>query len=357
VREAAQLLGSAERPVIFAGAGTRWAECSDELDQLSRTLEAPVLLNSLGRGMLPSNHDYLMPNGRRHALGNADVILALGIEWDFRIGFGRKGIHPDAKVIQVDMDNREIGRNRPVDIGITGHIRTVLRQLLELDSEFGHRGARPWVKEVREYDLGEQQKMDQMADSDDSPVHPHRFAKEVRDWLSDTADDGIVVGDGGDIVATAAKWVRVNHPGHWLDPGPFGCLGVGMPFALAAKLAKPDKAVTIIYGDGSFGLNGMEYDTAIRHNLPIVGVVGNDGGWNQIKVPHAAMYGEDRVVAADLGFVRYDRMVEGLGGYGEFVEKPTEIRPALERAAESGLPALINVKIQSVFRESSVYGV
>jgi acetolactate synthase-1/2/3 large subunit len=298
-----------------------------------------------------------MPNGRKHALGQADVVLALGIEWDFRMGFGRRGMLPAAKVIQVDMDSREIGRNRPVDVGITGHIGNVLRQLLALDAELGYRGERAWVKEVREFDLSEQAKMDRAAQSDEAPVHPHRFAKEVRDFLTESARDGIVVGDGGDIVATAAKWVRVDHPGHWLDPGPFGCLGVGMPFALAAKLARPDAPVTIVYGDGSFGLNGMEYDTAIRFGLPIVGIVGNDGGWNQIKVPHAAMYGAERVVAADLGFVRYDRMVEGLGGYGEWVERPEDIRPALERARESGAPALVNVKIQSVFRETSVYGV
>jgi len=164
-----------------------------------------------------------------------------------------------------------------------------------------------------------------------------------------------VVGDGGDIVGISASILQARYPGHWLDPGPFGCLGVGPSFAIAAKLAKPDKQVLIVYGDGSFGLNAMEYDTAIRKKLPFVGIIGNDGAWGQIKVAQEALYGQGNTPAADLGDVPYERMVEGLGGYGERVEKPSEIRPALERAFASGVPACINVLVDSSLMKRSSY--
>lgn len=161
--------------------------------------------------------------------------------------------------------------------------------------------------------------------------------------------------DGGDIVSTTAKWLKTSRPGGLLDPGPFGCLGVGAPFAIAARVAEPERRVGIVYGDGGFGFNGMEYDSLIRHELPVVGVVGNDGAWNNIKVLQRMLYPE-RVVAADLGIRPYEKLVGGLGGYGEFVSDPAELRPALERAEDSGVPALINVHIAEQLRMSSVYG-
>jgi acetolactate synthase-1/2/3 large subunit len=167
----------------------------------------------------------------------------------------------------------------------------------------------------------------------------------VRDWL-ETLGDTIVIGDGGDIVATAAKILRVESEGSWMDPGPLGTLGVGMPFALAAQLAHPNKRVVIVYGDGSFGLNGFEYDTAVRHGLPIIGIVGNDAAWGQMMRPQGAIYGWDRLAGTLLNPTRYDKVVEALGGHGELVERPEEIRPALERAAASGKPALVNVIIR-----------
>ena len=188
--------------------------------------------------------------------------------------------------------------------------------------------------------------------SDANPIHPERFAREVGDFFG---EDAIVAADGGDIVSTTAKWLQTSRPGGLLDPGPFGCLGVGAPFALAAKAVEPDTRVGIVYGDGSFGFNGMEYDTLIRHNLPVVGVIGNDGAWNNIKTLHAVAY-PDSVSLSELGFRSYEKIVEGLGGYGELVEKPSEIRPALERAEDSGVPALVNVKIAEQLRISSAYG-
>jgi acetolactate synthase-1/2/3 large subunit len=156
----------------------------------------------------------------------------------------------------------------------------------------------------------------------------------------------IVIGDGGDIVAQASKVIRVPKNGAWMDPGPLGTLGVGMPFAIAAQIAHPDKRVVIVYGDGSFGLNGFEYDTAIRFGLPIVGIVGNDAAWGQMMRPQAMVYGEDRLVATELARTRYDRIVEAMGGHGEHVTEPDQIRPAIERALASGVAACVNVEIR-----------
>ena len=211
-----------------------------------------------------------------------------------------------------------------------------------------HRASDDWPHGPHEPNKKEneaEKKIQANLDSDEVPIDPERMCRETRDWL-DTLGDTIVIGDGGDIVATAAKILPVKREGAWMDPGPLGTLGVGMPFALAAQVANPDKRVVIVYGDGSFGLNGFEYDTAVRFNLPIIGVLGNDGAWGQMMRPQVGLYGKDRVVATTLNYTRYDKVVEAMGGHGEFVERPEELRPALERAAASGKPALVNVIIR-----------
>ena len=189
------------------------------------------------------------------------------------------------------------------------------------------------------------------AANDDVPIVPHRFGLEVGDFFG---EDSIVAVDGGDIVSTTARFLQVSHPGHVLDAGAFGTLGVGAPYAIAAKVAFPDKKVGIVYGDGAFGFNGFEYDTMVRLGLPAIGVIGNDGVWANVKTVHK-MFFPDRVVAADLGVRPYEQVVRGLGGFGEFVTDPGEIRPALERAEASGLPALVNVHIAETSRMSSNY--
>jgi acetolactate synthase-1/2/3 large subunit len=179
--------------------------------------------------------------------------------------------------------------------------------------------------------------------SDATPIDPLRMCAEMAKFVD---EDTILIGDGGDIVATAAKILPVRKEGAWMDPGPLGTLGVGMPFALAAQLAHPDRAVVIMYGDGSFGFNGMEFDTAVRFGLPFIGIVGNDGAWGQMMRPQGAMYGWDRLEGVLLNRTRYDKVVEALGGHGEHVTEPDQLRPAFERAKASGLPALINVEIR-----------
>ena len=187
--------------------------------------------------------------------------------------------------------------------------------------------------------------------SNETPIDALRLCQEIANAVT---DDMIVIGDGGDIVAQASKVVPIPRNGYWMDPGPLGTLGVGMPFAIAAQVAHPDKRVMIIYGDGSFGLNGFEYDTMVRLGLPAIGVIGNDGVWANVKTVHKVFF-PDRVVAADLGVRPYEQVVRGLGGFGEFVTDPGEIRPALERAEASGLPALVNVHIAETSRMSSNY--
>jgi acetolactate synthase-1/2/3 large subunit len=352
--EIVALLKDAKHPVIFGGTGLRWTQqpaFTESLDAFVSGFRAPTYLNSLARGSLPFDHTYLGNRARGDALRGADVILALGVDWDFRTGFGKK-VNPDAAVIQIDADPSKIGWNRDANIGVVADPGTVVSQLAERLDVLGRSADSDWTTEIRAAEEAKQNASYEQSLSDSEPIHPERFAREVGDFFG---DDTIVAADGGDIVSTTAKWLQTSRPGGLLDPGPFGCLGVGAPFALAAKTIEPDTRVGIVYGDGSFGFNGMEYDTLIRHELPVVGVVGNDGAWNNIKVIHRMMH-PDSAFLSDIGFRPYEKMVEGLGGYGELVEKPSEIRPALERAQDSGVPSLVNVKIAEQLRVSSAYG-
>jgi thiamine pyrophosphate-dependent acetolactate synthase large subunit-like protein len=351
VKEAVRILLEAERPIVFAGAGVRWAGAHEALAELAHALKVPVYLNSLGRGCLSSDDPYFFTASRKYALGKADAVLALGVDWDFRLGFGQRGFAPEVKVVQVDVDGIHIGRNRPVDVGIVGDPGRVIEQLV--DAGVGNAEEPSWTEEVR----GEERRLQDEArpgmESDAVPIHPQRFAKEIRDFLD---PDAVVVGDGGDIVGISSSVLNARYPGHWLDPGPFGTLGVGPGFAIAAKLAKPDKQVLIVYGDGSFGLNAMEYESAIRQKIPFVGIIGNDGAWGQIKVAQEALYGEGNAPAASLDpETPYHKMVEGLGGCGIKVTEPDQIQPALKEAFDSGVPACINVMVDAKLMKRASY--
>jgi acetolactate synthase I/II/III large subunit len=352
VREAVRVLRKTEHPIVLAGAGVRWAGAHEALAALADALKVPVFLNSLGRGCLPPDHPSFFSAARKYALGKCDAVLALGVDWDFRLGFGRR-LPDGAAVVQVDMDAAHIGRNRPVDVGIVGDPGKVIEQLLA--EGLGSSEEPAWTAEVRDEERRLVEEARTGMDSDAVPIHPQRFAREIRDFVD---RDAVVVGDGGDIVGITASIVNAYAPGNWLDPGPFGCLGVGPSFAMAARLAKPDKQVVIVYGDGSFGLNAMEYESALRQDIPFVGVIGNDGAWGQIKVAQEALYGEGGAPAADLSQdVGYERMVEGLGGYGERVTDPKEIRPALQRALDAGVAACVNVVVDgSLMRRASYLG-
>jgi acetolactate synthase-1/2/3 large subunit len=289
--EIVAFLQNGERLMIFAGTGPRPGQ-PNLLPDLADALQAPAYVNSSARGAMPHGHPLLGSRVRSRAMAEADVVLALGVDWDFRTGYGWK-ISQDATVIQVDADGTKIGWNRPAHVGLVANPMSVVA-------------------------------------------------------------DSIVAVDGGDIVSTTARWLQTSSPGHVLDAGAMGTLGVGPGYAIAAQTVFPDKTVGIVFGDGAFGFNGMEYDTMVRLGLPVIGVLGNDGVWSNIKTFHRMAY-PDRLVATDLGVRPYHEVVRGLGGYGEFVEDPDEIRPALERARESGLPSLINVHIAETMRMSSNY--
>ncbi|MEZ5176400.1 MAG: thiamine pyrophosphate-binding protein [Acidimicrobiia bacterium] len=352
--EVIELLAGAAKPVVFGGTGLRWTQQPDFLeafDAFATGFGAPVFTNSLARGSLPFDHPYLGNRARSEALRQADVVLSLGVDWDFRTGFGKK-INPDAAIVHIDQDPSKVGWNRDATVGVVADPGTAVAQLAANLGRLGHAGQRAWTDEILAAEQVKQAAAEEAAASDADPIHPERFARDVAEFFG---DDSIVAADGGDIVSTTAKWLRTSRPGGLLDPGPFGCLGVGAPFAIAAKAVEPDTRVGIVYGDGSFGFNGMEFDTLIRHGMPVVGVVGNDGAWNNIRTLHRVAH-PDSAFLSEIGFRPYEKMVEGLGGYGELVDKPAEILPALERAEASGVPALVNVKIADQIRLSSAYG-
>ncbi len=344
-----EVLRDAERVMIFAGAGSRAGE-ENRLADLADVLQAPTYVNSRARGSLPHGHGLLGNHQRSRAMAEADVVLALGVDWDFRTSYGEK-IGPEATVIQIDADTSKLGWNRPAHIGVLADPMTVVSQLVDRVEEIRRVDTPVWTKEIMEAESAKTEEAMKTAADDSSPVMPQRFAKEAAEFFG---TDSIVSVDGGDIVSTTARWLQVSTPGHVLDPGPFGTLGTGAPYAIAAKTVFPDKTVGVVFGDGGFGFNGMEYDTMVRLGLPIIGVVGNDGVWSNIKTFHRMAFPE-RLVATDLGVRPYHEMVKGLGGYGEFVDDPNEIRAALERARDSGLPALVNVHIAETVRMSSNY--
>lgn len=342
IDDAASIVAAAERPMVMAGTAVKWSEGADALRRFAEATKMPVFTNGMGRGQLPMDHPQFFNRSRKDALGRADVVVLAGTPLDFRMRFGGS-IPADAKIVQLDLDETLIGQNRSADVGLVGNVGANLDALREaLGSRVDHT---TYSAELRAIEVAADEALASQLDSDEVPIDPMRLCREIADFIA-TDDSMIVIGDGGDIVAQASKVLRVPSNGTWMDPGPLGTLGVGMPFALAAQLAHPDQRVLIIYGDGSFGLNGFEFDTAVRFGLPIVGLVGNDAAWGQMMRPQAMLYGQDRLVATELEYTRYDKVVEALGGHGEHVTKPADIGTALQRAFASGKPALVNVEMR-----------
>jgi acetolactate synthase-1/2/3 large subunit len=340
VQQAADWLGAAERPVVLAGSQVWLCRAADALLAFAERARVPVYLNGSARGCLPPGCPWYFNRSRRHALAGADVVLVLGTPFDFRLGYGKR-LAAGARVIQVDLDYGELGHNRDVDAGIVGDAGTVLEQLTAALRPAGR--AEAWLGQLRQVEAKRFEEDRPFLYSDAVPIHPLRLAREINDFLT---EDTIFVGDGGDVVTISAAAIQPRRPGHWMDPGPLGTLGVGTPFALAAKVARPEAEVVVLFGDGAFGCTGFDYDTLIRFNLPVVGVVGNNAAWNQIRFGQLEKYGRPRGEVANLlAPTRYDRIVEAMGGYGEHVTEPQDIRPALERARASGRPALVNVMI------------
>jgi len=339
----AHLLSRAERPAVIAGSGVYWDDAAKALATFAESAGVPVFMNGAGRGVLATDHPLAFAHARGFALGHADVVLVLGAPLDFRLGYGRPPTFAeDARVCMVDCDASELGRNRPLEVGIAADIGSVLGQLDDVLPAGLSARWQEWRRRLGDKEREGRERLDAEARSDAVPVSHYRWAAEIARVVT---PDTIVIGDGGDVVGCASKMVPLHRPGQWLDPGPFGCLGVGPAFGLAAKLLHPERRVLLIAGDGALGLNGMDLETAVRFGLPLTCIVGNDGGWGQIRNPQLSFFGEGRAVATSLPQTRYDLMMQALGGRGALVTEPAGIAPALERALASDEVWCINVPL------------
>jgi acetolactate synthase-1/2/3 large subunit len=336
-------LESAQRPVILAGGGVWFAQAADELREFAELTQVPVLMNNKSRGCVSEDTPLGFGDFVPLAAGRPDVVLVLGARLGLFTGGRYLSLIPaDAKVIQVDIEGEEIGRNRDVQLGIVGDCREVLRQLLDSARQRPWPQRDAWLEVLGRTRQGRSQAFAAALASSEPPIHPFRLASEVARFLP---DDAIIVADGGEAWDWMNSAAVVKRPGHWLSHGYLGCLGVGLSFGMAAKLAHSDKPVLVTTGDGSVGLNFAEFNTAAKHNLPVVVVVFNDKAWGMCKHGQEMARGKGQTVATELGLVHYEKAAEGLGAYGELVEKPADIVPALERAFRSGKPACLNVLI------------
>jgi acetolactate synthase-1/2/3 large subunit len=338
VERAAALLAEAERPVVMAGTDLYWGHGEDALRTLVERLRIPVFLNGLGRGCLPADHELYFSRARGDALRGADVALVVGVPLDFRLGFG-KAFADETEIVVIDVAEPTRDHPRSVSAELYGALPATLAAL----QEGGGAGSRPererWIESLRSTE--QEKRATERPEMEDAraPLHPMRIYGELAQLLD---RDAIVVCDGGDFVSYAGRVVDSYRPGCWLDPGPYGCLGSGPGYALAAKLAHPERQVVLLLGDGAFGFAGMDFDTLARHRVAVMGIVGNNGIWALEKHPMESIYGYS--VAAELRpETRYDQVAEALGCHGEFVRTPDELRPALERAFACGGPALVNV--------------
>ena len=333
VDAAIALLADAGRPVIMAGTDMYWGKGERALLELAQRRGIPVFLNGLARGCVPADHELFFSRARSEALKGADVALVVGVPMDFRLGFGGS-FGEDTKIIVLGRTEPEREHPRPPAVELYGGMDATLRALIG-----DGRDTAAWVTRLRAIETEKREAEHAELSDDRSPLHPMRLYKELGEVLD---RDAIVIGDGGDFVSYAGRVMNSYEPGCWLDPGPYGCLGSGPGYALAAKLARPDKQVVLLLGDGAFGFSGMEFDTLARHGVNVVGVMGNNGIWALEKHPMEFLYGYS--VAADLRpGTRYDQLVEALGCHGALVDKPADLKPALARAFEAGKPALVNV--------------
>jgi acetolactate synthase-1/2/3 large subunit len=322
----------------MAGTGLFGGHGEAALRTLAEALRIPVFLNGQGRGCLPADHELCFSRARGAALKDADVALVIGVPLDFRLGFGA-AFADDAELIVIDVAEPHRQHPRPVSAQLYGALPATLDAIVAAlrGGDIGER--QRWIDSLTEIEASARAQETEGLTDERSPLHPMRVYGELRRVLD---RDAIVIGDGGDFVSFAGRLIDSFEPGCWLDPGPFGCLGSGPGYALAAKLAHPDRQVVLLQGDGAFGFAGLEFETLARHGVSVVSVVGNNGIWALEKHPMEFLYGYS--VAADLvPETRYDRIVEILGGHGELVRAPAELRGALQRALAADGPTLVNV--------------
>lgn len=344
VAAVAKLLAAADRPVIVAGAGVYWDGAEGALAQAAEANSVPVLMNGLGRGTLPASYPLAFSRARSVALRESDLVLAVGAPLDFRLGFG--SFAGGAKVVHLVEHASQVAGHVDLAASAAGDLTAILTGLAGGAETPPGPGVAPtrtarseWVSRLAAEEQSRRADEQSALRRDTSPVHPARIYGE----LAQRAEpDAVVVVDGGDFGSYAGKFVDTETPGCFLDPGPYGCLGTGPGYGLAARLAHPDRQVFLLLGDGAAGFSLMDFDTLVRHQAPVVAIVGNNGIWGLEKHPMRALYGYDVVAELRPG-TRYDQVVTALGGYGELVEKPGEVGPAIDRALASGVPALVNV--------------
>jgi len=345
--QALQWIREAERPAILAGGGVWFAQAAKELTAFAELTNTPVMANAKARGVISEEHPLcfgafgaIHPAAHaRRGNKSADVVLMLGTRIGLATG-GRNSLIPaDARVIQVDIEAEEIGRGRSIELGIVADCGEFLRQAVAAarGTKFDRHEA--WIEQLTTMRSSQRKKWDE-AMTAERPIHPARMAREVVDALE---PDAIVAADGGETAAWIANAFRARQPGSFLSHGYLGCLGIGIPFALAAKVAHPQRQVVCVIGDGSVGLNFAEFDTAVRHNLPVTVIVNNDMQWGMSKHGQDLAWGAGNTIATELGVVRYERAAQGLGAHGEFVDRADELAPALNRALKSGRAACVNV--------------
>jgi len=343
IERLADLLVKSKRPCVLLGTQVWGCRATDAALRFCRELNIPAYMNGAGRGTFPPGDKHNFQQTRRHAFDKADVIVIVGTPFDFRMGYGRR-LRADATVVQIDLDYRTVGRNRDISLGIVGDAKAVLSAVTQAASgriDNGRQIRDEWISELRAEEDKLLDKLKPQLLSDAHPIHPLRLANEINSFLT---ENSIFIGDGGDVVTFAGTVVQPKSPGHWMDPGPLGTLGVGTPFSMAAKQACPDKEVVCLFGDGAFGMTGWDFETCVRFRLPFIGIVGNNSHMNQIRYGQIAKYGRERGEIGNwLGDVRFEEFATMLDGYGEAVRHAKDIGPALRRARDSGKCALINV--------------
>ncbi|MEJ2625763.1 MAG: thiamine pyrophosphate-binding protein, partial [Pseudolabrys sp.] len=335
-------LSKAKQPIVLSGSGVIWSQAWGELQEFVEKAGIPFYTTPQGRGVLPDDHEYSYMTMRSSAFREADLIVVVGTRMNYIIGHGAPPrFNAAAKIARIDIDADEIASSpRKLDVGIVGDCKRVLRQLIDASgTRINADQFSAWRKKLADGEAAKRQAPGANKPMDEMPIHPLRLCDEVKNFMR---RDAILVVDGQEILNYGRQSMPTFVAGHRLNSGPFGTMGVGLPFGLGAKIAKPDKQVIVVHGDGSFGLNGLELDTAVRHKIPVLVVVSLNGGWT--ADPDRDKPGRD------LGYTRFDKLAETLGCYGEYVERPDDIRPALDRAqkkVDGGAVALVNVKTDS----------
>jgi acetolactate synthase-1/2/3 large subunit len=347
IEKLADLLVKAERPCVLLGSQVYASRGHEAAIDLVRALNIPAYFNGAGRGILPPGDPHHFHRTRRMAFDKADVIVIVGTPFDFRMGYGKR-LRDDAAVVQIDLDYKTVGKNRDISLGLVGDPGAILAAVHAATTGRNDNGADrrvAWLDELRAAEGKATDKLMPLFLSDSSPIHPYRVAWEINEFLN---EDTVYIGDGGDVVTISAQAVQPRAPGNWMDPGALGSLGVGTGFAMASKLAHPEKEILCYYGDGAFGMTAFDMETANRFGAPYIAVIGNNSAMNQIRYGQLAKYGEERGdVGNKLSDVPFSKFAEMLGGYGEEVKDPSEIAPALLRAREAvrsdGRSAVINI--------------